>query len=409
MDGFVAPSGLVDEAGCVPISNPTIETTEAPETTAVPTTPAPTEPPRVISTPRPAVKRPNMQPSGGSFVGYTEVKVSSSEGALSVTTNGADPPCDSSSPSSAPIVLIITQSAIVKAVSCESGVPSQVSSEAYVITPGPVVEVTIRLEGSISAADMNDAAKNTFKKSFAKLIKVAPELIKLSVRNARRKLLAVDLKMEILTDSSSSAEKVQQAVQTADLKSIDLPPGAKISDISVLINDPSKPPKTPSTTPAAEPEKKSNVVVIIAAAIGGVVAISLMLALLLFYLRRVRLTKTELKLVSVESEPLPPSLVEPRADDDDADEEAPTTEAPTTAAPTTTEAEEPRTLKWSDLTEALSTMSSDLVSAPYAAPAPMEVTGIDGGLPGGALFKPGHLPSNTASFISLTREELEER
>jgi hypothetical protein len=377
MDRFVAPSGSVDEGGCVLISNPA---TAAPKTSAVPTTPAPTDPPRITSTPRPEVKRPDMQPSGGSFVGYTEVKVSSSGGSLSVTKNGADPACDSSPPSSAPIVLIITQSTTVKAVSCVSGVPSQVSSEAYVITPGPVVEVTIRLEGSISAADMNDAAKNTFKESFAKLIKVAPELITLSVRNARRKLLAVDLKMEILT------------------------PGAKIGDISVLINDPSKPPKTPSTTPAAEPEKKSNVVVIVAAAVGGVVAISLMLAILLFYLRRKTLTKTELKLVSVESVPFPPSLVEPKADDDDADQEA-----PATAAPTTAEAQEPRKLKWSDLTEALSTLSSDLVSAPYAAPAPMEPKEDDGGLSGGALFTPGELHSNTASFISLTREEVEER
>ena len=401
MDRFVAPSGSVDEGGCVLISNPA---TAAPKTSAVPTTPAPTDPPRITSTPRPEVKRPDMQPSGGSFVGYTEVKVSSSGGSLSVTKNGADPACDSSPPSSAPIVLIITQSTTVKAVSCVSGVPSQVSSEAYVITPGPVVEVTIRLEGSISAADMNDAAKNTFKESFAKLIKVAPELITLSVRNARRKLLAVDLKMEILTDSSGSAEKIQQAVQSADLKSIDLPPGAKIGDISVLINDPSKPPKTPSTTPAAEPEKKSNVVVIVAAAVGGVVAISLMLAILLFYLRRKTLTKTELKLVSVESVPFPPSLVEPKADDDDADQEA-----PATAAPTTAEAQEPRTLKWSDLNEALSTLSSDLVSAPYAAPAPMEPKEDDGGLSGGALFTPGELHSNTASFISLTREEVEER
>jgi len=298
----------------------------------------------------------------------------------------------------------------VKAVSCVSGVPSQVSSETYIITPGPVVEVTIRLEGSISAADMDDAAKDTFKKSFAELINIAPELISLSVSNAdaRRRLLAVDLKMEILADSSDSAQKIQEDVQKADLGGIDLPPGATVGDITVRVNDPSKPKTTPSVQPPEE--KKSNLPVIIASAVAGVVAVSLMLAFLLFYLRRKRFAQTDLKLVSVDSEPLPPSLEEPpslqesprSAEGDDAEE----------AALTVPETEEPRELAWADLTNALSSMqflSSDLVTAPYAAPQPMEPMVADGGLTGGALLNPGQLHSNSASVISLTRAEVEER
>jgi len=343
-------------------------------------------------------------------MGYTEVKVSSSEGSLSVTENGAEPLCDSSSASSEPFVFIITQSMTVKAVSCVSGVPSQVSSETYIITPGPVVEVTIRLEGSISAADMDDAAKDTFKKSFAELINIAPELISLSVSNAdaRRRLLAVDLKMEILADSSDSAQKIQEDVQKADLGGIDLPPGATVGDITVRVNDPSKPKTTPSVQPPEE--KKSNLPVIIASAVAGVVAVSLMLAFLLFYLRRKRFAQTDLKLVSVDSEPLPPSLEEPpslqesprSAEGDHAEE----------AALTVPETEEPRELAWADLTNALSSMqflSSDLVTAPYAAPQPMEPMVADGGLTGGALLNPGQLHSNSASVISLTRAEVEER
>jgi len=102
-----------------------------------------------------------------------------------------------------------------------------------------VVEITLRLEGSITAANLNEAAKDALVESFAQLIRhlVAPEMITLSVANARRRLLDVDVQFEVTTDSTDVAGQISDIAQ-GNLSTLSVPAGATVSsDVSVAIAD----------------------------------------------------------------------------------------------------------------------------------------------------------------------------
>ena len=102
-----------------------------------------------------------------------------------------------------------------------------------------VVEISLRLEGSITAANLNEAAKDALVESFAQLIRhlVAPEMITLSVANARRRLLDVDVQFEVTTDSADSAGQIRDIAQ-GNLSTLSVPAGATVSsDVSVAIAD----------------------------------------------------------------------------------------------------------------------------------------------------------------------------
>jgi len=226
-------------------------------------------------------------------------------------------------------------------------------------------------------------------------------LITLTVSDARRRLLAADLKLAIKANSPESADAIKASVLGADFSGA-LPPGASIGGINVLIDDPSK------TTPAPSSQaEKSNLPLIIAAFIGSFVFVSLVAAVLFFYLRRRSLREKDIQLKGstigsplVSAESGPPNLEEEVTDEDEADAQAETNQSP-------------REPNWTDLKDTLSSMrflSSDLVAASYAGPAPMEPITFEGQAAGGGLFNPDQFAhSNTVSVISLDQVEVEER
>jgi len=383
--------------------------TTVPQTTDPMTTPAPPiveQSSILVSTPAPIPGEPDFQPPGGKFVGYVEVKIVAFFGVvdLSVSTKVEEPTCEGAL-SESPVTMVIIQNSTAKAISCADGIASVVASETYVITPGPVVEVTFKIEGSLSAADMDDATQTAFLKSFAGVLRLSSERMSLSIGDARRRLLAVDLTISILAKSSASAAEIKANVESADLSTVDLPDGATIGSISVVVKDPTQ--KT-AQDPTLETPNRS-IVMIIAVAIGALVAVSLGAAFIFFYLRRkiVREKERSAKLLlPVQLASVPPVTVLP----------SPSKALAVTgkeAAPQIEESviEESAEPNWSDLSEALNSMrflSSDLVSAAYAVPEPIEP-----GIETDALFHREKFGSNSSnrsvSILAMDQNEVEER
>ena len=165
----------------------------------------------------------------------------------------------------------------------------------------------------------------------------------MSIIDARRKLLAVDLNMVILTNSDNAAENIQASVQGADLSAVNLPQGATVGAVRAVINVPftTTPPPIIST-----PVEKSNLAIIIAVVVSAFVVISLFAALLYFYFRRRSVQQSDIKILSTERDATPPVQATPLPD---VTEEGPTAEAPENE-------QRQEELKWSDLTDALSSM-----------------------------------------------------
>ena len=358
-------------------------------------------------------------------------------GNVSVTSNGMTPSC--SETSSSEVKIIIRETATVKAVACVDSRASELSSATYTITPGPVVEVTITLEG-ITAADMDDEnIQRQFLESFADLLGIHVDRMALvSFAGAgRRRLLAVAVVVGIQANSPNSAASLQSSVQNANLSSVAVPPGATVGDVSVTINDPSvtpapttgaqvpipattpapleevpsssaeptSPPAAPTTTP--EPSATSNLAIIFAIAVSSVIVVSMVGALSLFYVKRRSSNKKEsaLEHVPIEAEA---EIVQPSGDGaSGAEQELRMSSAQLMHD---TEPEPEREPQWSDLSNILSTvrfLSSDIVST-YTAPAPMEPHASGSIEAGAALFNPEDY-SKTVSVISLDQNEIDER
>jgi len=170
----------------------------------------------------------------------------------------------------------IVQRPTVKAVSCLDGESSEVSSRTFEIEQAFVVEMTVRLQGTIGSSDLNDDAKRKFLKGLADLIHVPAELMfMVSVNDAKRRLLSVDLTVGVLANSDASAQQVKSDILKADL--VGLINGvvnelglqglvSGIGKIDVINLRPSK--GTPA--PAPEPEKKSNTGVIVGSVVGAI-------------------------------------------------------------------------------------------------------------------------------------------
>lgn len=112
----------------------------------------------------------------------------------------------------------------------------------------------------------------------------------LSIGDARRRLLAVDLTISILANSLASAAEIKANVESADLSTVELPDGATIGSISVVVKDPKQ---KIAKDPTPETPNRS-IVAIIAVAIGAFVAVSLGAAFIFFYLRRKIVREKEL-------------------------------------------------------------------------------------------------------------------
>jgi len=393
-DGYVGPDGGPCESD--------MPQTTVPQTTDLMTTPAPPiveQSSILVSSPAPIPGEPDIQPPGGKFVGYVEIKIVAFFGVvdLSVSTKVEELTCEGAL-SESPVTMVVLQNSTAKAISCADGIASVVASEIYVITPGPIVEVTFKIEGPLSAADMDDATRTTFLKSFAGVLRLSSERMSLSIGDARRRLLAVDLTISILANSLASAAEIKANVESADLSTVELPDGATIGSISVVVKDPKQ---KIAKDPTPETPNRS-IVAIIAVAIGAFVAVSLGAAFIFFYLRRKIVREKELSaklLLPVQPASVPPVTVLP---------------SPSKALAVTGKEAAPKIIEesaepnWSDLSEALNSMrflSSDLVSAAYAVPEPIEP-----GIEGDALFNREKFQSNSSvSILSMDQNEVEER
>ena len=122
------------------------------------------------------------------------------------------------------------------------------------------------------ALDLSDDAKKKLLKGLADLISVPAELMFIvSVKDAKRRLLSVDLTVGVLANSDASAQQVKSDILKADLSSLlyDLGLQGLVSGFGktdVIILTPSK--GTPA--PAPEPEKNPNTGVIVGSVVGAI-------------------------------------------------------------------------------------------------------------------------------------------
>jgi len=228
-----------------------------------------TEPPQ--TTPPPAVRKPTALPAGGKYIGFVEIKLATEAATLVYTTDGSEPKCSSASMSSiktAMLTLVAKNFEMtlynLKAISCTSGRSSDVLGETYQVDPGHVVLVSFPIEGKVTAGDLqkDEALREGLLKGIAEVLGIARELLQdVTITDARRRLLAVNLEFGIVAQSEDAANKLQAAVLSADFsKAAAGIPGAKLGKPTVTVRAPGV--VVPKTTPAPQ-EKKFNVLALI--------------------------------------------------------------------------------------------------------------------------------------------------
>jgi len=241
-----------------------------------------------VSTPKPpsvlplqTVRIPIILPTAIKHVGYIEVVILAPENSfLNVTTNDVTPTCSGRIQGGNVNIFLsnrdpIVQRPTVKAVSCIDGNPSEICSRTFEIEQAFVVQMTVRLEGTIGSSDLSDDAKKKFLNGLADLIHVPAELMFIaSVKDAKRRLFSVDLTVDVLANSDASAQQVKFDILKADVVGLissvlnGLGLQGLVSGISIdaIVLSPAK--GTPA--PAPEPEKKSNTGVIVGSVVGAI-------------------------------------------------------------------------------------------------------------------------------------------
>jgi hypothetical protein len=200
------------------------EEAEEAEEKDLPTPPAPPVPTRA--------SLPTIQPSGGSFVGYVIVDMSSGAGFLAFSTNGKDPACSEKQEYQLQAAEVkFLQSSVLKVRSCGE-FESDLVVESYSVSPGPIVSVAFILEGSSNDIDLHE-----FKKEFASLINVPYwRIVKSEAVDTRRRLLAVTVAMEILTNGFSEAHGLAENIRATDMSQISA--GGKVVSVVAFVTDP---------------------------------------------------------------------------------------------------------------------------------------------------------------------------
>jgi len=254
------------------------------------TTPAPSAPPppmQVQSTPAVA-SGPIIFPATDIHVGYVEVLVGTKENSfLNITTDGVMPTCVGGV-NGVDKKFVVTESMTMMAISCEDGETSARTSRKFLIEPGPVVELRMTLVGSVSAADLRDDAKNEkkFLIDLSEFLGVAVErMALLSVQDARRRLLSIDLTVGVVTNSDAAAEKMSADFAAADFGAFISALGwenIEVSGVTTVIRGPPSQVSTPA--PTATEKKPSNVPIIVAAGVGAVVFVCILASLVYFFL-----------------------------------------------------------------------------------------------------------------------------
>lgn len=281
-----------------------------PASAGPPSTTSPSSPATIVNTTPappsvPVLASPAIVPGGGQFTGYVLVTVTPPALAqLALTTDETTPSCDGKLVARS-ASLTIKEATTLKAVSCKGNTASLIVTKKFEILPGPVVIVSFQIYGSVSAADLSDDMKNDFVGALVEMLRLpSRDLVQdITVKDARRRLLAVDLSLGILTNGGDSADDLQNSIKNTDFGSLTNRAGwsdAAVAgvEVSVLQPDGTAPPTTPP------PAKKTAWPVMVAGVVGAVVALTLMATGSFYFYRRgvERKTQTENKLSPASSD-----------------------------------------------------------------------------------------------------------
>ena len=281
-----------DQVVAPPTTSPPIPfapvTTPSPTSNASSASPETTQPPSVPAPPR-------LDPSSGSFVGYVEIKILAAiEMSLVVTTDGTDPTCSSPKQGVGSVMIVLLKSAEVKAVACNQGVKSAQVVSRFEVAPGPIVTVSFRLDGDVSASDLVGAAKDAFLVAFARTIGItAQRIASFDIKDARRRLLAVDMTLGIVAASQSEADQLATDITGADLSNVASDAGLKgatVGGLQVSVQSADGEVFAPQPPSTASKESSFPMLAVVAASVGGI-SLCCLLAAGLLYVSRIRSAK----------------------------------------------------------------------------------------------------------------------
>jgi len=181
----------------------------------------------------------------------------------------------------------------VMAIFCESGAASGISSHNYELGPGHMVQVTLTISGPISVSNMNDKVKNDLLKALANRLVIAIDQMEiLSIQDARRRLLAVQLTLALIANSATQAEEIKNSIASSDIGALLASLGFSnivVSDVQIEVKAPPTASGTSmSTTPEPKPKTASNVPVMVSAVVGSTLFLGITAAVLYFVLSRRR-------------------------------------------------------------------------------------------------------------------------
>jgi hypothetical protein len=214
--------------------------------------------------------------------------------------------------------LTLIQSTRLKAVSCREGTASLVVTQTFQVLPGPVVLLSFKISGSVSAAGLSDDMKVAFVDALVEMLGLpSRDLVKdIAVKDARRRLLAVDLSLGILTNSDDSADSLQNTAKSTNFGTLTQRAGwsdATVSGVEVSVLKPGGGGGgggTPATTPAPADTRWP---VMVAGVLGAVAGLTLMATGSFYLFRRGREKNAlaEKQIQAVSDSALHPADVQP--------------------------------------------------------------------------------------------------
>jgi len=164
------------------------------------------------------VERPRILPAVSKFTGFVEIAVMADEPVV-MTTDGREPSCNSalSSTMKSHIVTLLT-STTVKAIACDlsRNMFSETSLAQFEVLPSSVVQVSFTIAGSSIAtpADVPVDMLKRFVNAFATGLGISKDRISnIEVRDARRRLLDVQMIFQIASNSESNAKYLAEKVK----------------------------------------------------------------------------------------------------------------------------------------------------------------------------------------------------
>ena len=114
--------------------------------------------------------------------------------------------------------------------------------EMYDLEPGPMLVVSLQMEGEFSSSDITGEVKDRFLSSFAQAMGLKKERVFIvAMTGARRRLLAVTVEIGVATKSQEDASAVQTSVESADLSEVAADaglPDAKVAGVETKILQP---------------------------------------------------------------------------------------------------------------------------------------------------------------------------